>query len=142
MCVGTTPAKWGFTHAIAKLAPELTGKPGPYDSDALKSEVNRYAAFGFKIAALEGDQFDMTTIKLGLHGRDEAPVRYERMLQNMGRLGINILCYNFMPLGWLRNRQRVGDRGGAIVMGYRHLSGRPVRLSRSKASLLLKLTTC
>jgi mannonate dehydratase len=110
----------GVTDAIAKLAPELTGKAAPDDHDALRSEVERYADAGFRIIGLEGDQFDMRRIKLGLPGRDEDLERYRRMLGNMGRCGIHLLCYNFMPLGWLRNRLGVEGRGGAVVTGYRH----------------------
>lgn len=110
----------GVRHAIAKLAPELTGKLPPWDYESLKSEVDRYAAAGFRIAGLEGDQFDMRRIKLGEPGRDEDIERYKRMLQNMGRVGIDLLCYNFMPLGWLRNRTQVKDRGGSMTTGYRH----------------------
>lgn len=110
----------GVNHAVAKLAPELTGKLAPYDYDSLRSEVDRYAEAGFRIGALEGDQFDMSRIKLGLDGRDADIELYKRMLQNMGRCGIDLLCYNFMPLGWLRNRVNVPDRGGALVTGYRH----------------------
>ncbi|WP_206517634.1 mannonate dehydratase [Sphingobium algorifonticola] len=110
----------GVTHAIAKLAPELTGKLPPWDYESLRSEVDRYAAAGFRIGGLEGDQFDMSRIKLGLDGRDDDIERYKRMLQNMGRCGIDFLCYNFMPLGWLRNRTGVQDRGGAVTTGYRH----------------------
>lgn len=109
----------GVTDVIAKLSPELTGKLPPWDGDSLRSEVDRYAAAGFRIAGLEGDQFDMRRIKLGLPGRDEDIERYKRMLGNMGRRGIDLLCYNFMVQGWLRNRVAEG-RGGATVTGYRH----------------------
>ena len=110
----------GVTEAIAKLAPDLTGKPAPDDLASLQSEVARYAQAGFRIAGLEGDQFDMRRIKLGLPGRDEDLDRYRAMLINMGRCGIELLCYNFMPLGWLRNRTGIETRGGALVTGYRH----------------------
>jgi len=110
----------GVIEAIAKLAPELTGKTAPDDFEALRSEVDRYAQAGFRIIGLEGDQFDMARIKLGLPGRDEDIDRYRAMLANMGRCGIGLLCYNFMPLGWLRNRIGVAARGDAVVTGYRH----------------------
>lgn len=41
----------------------------------------------------------MSRIKLGLPGRDEDLDRYGRMLENMGQLGIRLLCYNFMATG-------------------------------------------
>ncbi len=110
----------GVTHAIAKLAPELTGDAAIDDPAALDRQIARYGAGGLAIAGLEGDQFDMTRIKLGLPGRDEDIARYRGMLANMGAAGIGLLCYNWMPLGWLRNRFEIPARGGATVTGYRH----------------------
>lgn len=109
----------GVTDVIAKLAPELTGQLPPWDYDALESEVRRYRAGGLRIVGLEGDQFDMSRIKLGLDGRDEDIERYKAMLANMGRLGINLLCLNFMVgIGWYRTSTAVPTRGGALVTGF------------------------
>ena len=41
----------------------------------------------FEIAVTEGDQFDMSRIKLGLPGQMNLE-KYQMMLRNMGRLGI------------------------------------------------------
>jgi len=49
----TVARQMGVTDAIAKLAPDLTGKPPPWDADSLASEVRRYAAGGFRIIGLE-----------------------------------------------------------------------------------------
>src|SRR5688500_11619218 len=86
----------GVTHAIVKCAPELTGTKPPWDMDALDKVRASLASEGLQLYGLEGDQFDMSRIKLGLPGRDEDLERYCRMLHNMGELGIPLLCYNFM----------------------------------------------
>ena len=105
----------GVTHAICKCAPELTGLPAPDDLDALRTIRDRFAAKGLILHGLEGDQFDMQRIKLGLPGRDEDIARYQKMLRNMGALGIPLLCYNFMAtIGWCRTDTRIQARGGAI----------------------------
>lgn len=112
----TIAHQMGVRHAIAKLAPELTGKAPPWDIDALTSEVDRYRAGGFKLVGLEGDQFDMSRIKLGLPGRDEDIARYCDMLANMGQLGIGLLCFNFMAhFGWFRTETNIRGRGDALV---------------------------
>lgn len=109
----------GVGAAIAKLAPELTGTPAPDDFDSFSAQAARYAAGGLPIIGLEGDQFDMNRIKRGLPGRDADIERYKRMLQNMGRLGIRLLCYNFMVgIGWYRTRTSVPTRGGALVSSF------------------------
>jgi mannonate dehydratase len=107
-------AQLGVTHAICKAAPELTGESGgPDDVDVLARLQKRLRDRGLTLAGLEGDQFDMSRIKLGLPGRDEDLLRYQRMLANMGELGIPLLCYNFMVgIGWYRTGEAL-LRGGA-----------------------------
>lgn len=110
----------GISHAICKCAPELTGLPAPDRPDVLRTIRDRFAEGGFKLIGLEGDQFDMQRIKLGLPGRDEDIVRYQEMLRNMGELGIGLLCYNFMAtIGWYRTSAHVPARGGAVTNRFR-----------------------
>lgn len=103
----------GIADVVVKVAPELTGRPAPWDRDALAGVVNELAGAGLRVVALEGDPFDMSPIKLGLPGRDEALEHYRMLLRNMAELGIGLLCYNFMVgTGWHRTGERAG-RGGA-----------------------------
>ncbi len=105
----------GITHAICKCAPELTGLPAPDDLAALRTVRDRFAAAGLTLYGLEGDEFDMQRIKLGLPGRDADIARYQQMLRNMGALGVRLLCYNFMAtIGWCRTDAKVPARGGAV----------------------------
>lgn len=109
----------GVDHAITKAAPELTGMQPPYDFEVLKSIADKFREKGFTLYGLEGDQFDMSPIKLGLPNRDELIDKYIQMLQNMGRLEIPLLCYNFMAsIGWFRTRVNVRERGGAQASGF------------------------
>lgn len=109
----------GVGGAIVKLAPELTGTLPPWDFDSLAAHQARFRDAGLELEGLEGDPFDMQAIKLGLPGRDEAVDKYCRMLRNMGRLGIRLLCYNFMAgVGWYRTDMAIAERGGALVSGF------------------------
>jgi mannonate dehydratase len=105
-------AQVGIHNAVCRINPV-------YDLFDLKSMSAAQQGFrdaGFEIAVLEGDQFDMSRIKLGLPGRDEDLEKYQMMLRNMGRLGIPVLCYNFMAgIGWFRSRTDIPYRGGAIT---------------------------
>jgi mannonate dehydratase len=106
----------GVTHAIARCHPRDTGLAPPWDRDALATVQRNFAAAGLTLAGLEGDEFDMRRIKLGLPGRDDDLALYCRMLANLGELGIGLLCYNFMAtIGWCRTDTRVPARGGAIT---------------------------
>ena len=106
----------GVNYAITKAMPALSGKPAPYDLAALRAIQADFAQAGFTLYGLEGDQFDMAPIKLGLPNRDEVIDQYRQMLRNMGQLGIRLLCYNFMAtIGWFRTRVDIPERGGARV---------------------------
>ena len=119
----------GVKYAIAKLAPELTGKLPPWDFETLKASKQIFAQYGFDLIGLEGDQMDMMRIKLGLPGREEDVELYKKMLENMGTLGINLLCYNFMATGWFRTSKDIQERGGALVTGFDISDGEKLALS-------------
>lgn len=108
----------GIQHAIAKLAPELTGQLAPWDYNSFAQSKAVYEEQGFELTGLEGDQMDMTRIKLGLDGREKDIEQYCFMLENMGRLGVKLLCYNFMYTGWYRTHKFLQERGGALVSGF------------------------
>ena len=102
----------GITDVIVKVNPSLTGLPDPWRFETLSSIVSGLASAGLRVVGLEGDPFDMSPIK-ECGEREEALARYRELLESMGRLGIRLLCYNFMPgTGWARTGVRLG-RGGA-----------------------------
>ncbi|HET6560231.1 MAG TPA: mannonate dehydratase [Prolixibacteraceae bacterium] len=106
----------GIKYVITKAMPELSGKKAPYHFDALQSIQTEFREAGFELYGLEGDQFDMTPIKLGLPGRDDLIEKYKQMIRNMSQLGIPLLCYNFMAVtGWYRSKTDVQERGGALT---------------------------
>ena len=125
----------GITDVIVKVNPDLTGLPDPWRYETLSEIVGRLKDAGLNVVGLEGDPFDMSPIKefgervtyppseasrrrrcpsRGGNGeREEALEHYRELLESMGRLGIKLLCYNFMVgKGWSRTGVREG-RGGA-----------------------------
>lgn len=114
----TLVRQMGLKYAVAKLSPAITGKDGIWNYDVLERAKETFGENCLELVAIEGDQMDMTNIKLGRIGRDVDIERYCRMLENMGRLGINVLCYNFMQTGWFRTAREVRERGGALVTGF------------------------
>ncbi len=106
----------GVRHAIVNAKPERTGLNPVWDLNALRLIQRELRDAGLELCGLEGDQFDMGRIKLGIEGREEDIERYCRMLRNMAELGIPLLCYNFMAqIGWCRSKGDVVGRGGALV---------------------------
>lgn len=109
----------GIKYAIAKLAPELTDTLPPWNFEALAASKQIFKDNGFKLIGMEGDQFDMNRIKFGLPGREDDIQHYCQMLENMGKLDIRLLCYNFMAgIGWFRTNTTIKARGGALVNGF------------------------
>ncbi len=111
----------GITDVIVKVNPELTGLADPWRYETLASIVSRLKSAGLNVVGLEGDPFDMTPIKefkvesgkCKTGEREDALGHYRELLESMGRLGIKLLCYNFMVgKGWSRTGVREG-RGGA-----------------------------
>ena len=109
----------GITDVIVKVNPELTGLHDPWRYETLAAIVGGLKSAGLTVVGLEGDPFDMTPIKeygergTGNGEREEALAHYRELLESMGRLGIKLLCYNFMVgKGWSRTGVREG-RGGA-----------------------------
>ncbi len=124
----------GIEDVVVKVNPTLTGLPDPWKLSTLKKIVDNLKDHGLNVVALEGDPFDMTPIKQfgekekgkgksekgkgksekgeGVE-REEAIAHYCELLESMSKLGIKLLCYNFMVgPGWSRTGVRL-TRGGA-----------------------------
>ncbi len=119
----------GIEDVVVKVNPDLTGLDDPWRCETLASIVSRLKSAGLTVVGLEGDPFDMAPIKeYGADGdfsaeaqsrREEALSRYRELLESMGRLGIKLLCYNFMVgKGWSRTGVRE-VRGGAKATCFR-----------------------
>lgn len=109
----------GIENVVVKVNPDLTGLSDPWNLATLQSIVERLRSAGLKVVGLEGDPFDMAPIKqFGEEGitdasREMALSHYCELLESMAKLGIHLLCYNFMVgTGWARTGVRQG-RGGA-----------------------------
>jgi len=106
----------GVNHAIARVQPVLAKLPRSRYFEALQRIREDFGAAGLKLTGVESHPVPAEKIKLGLAGRDEEIENYIAAIEALGKLGIPILCYNFMAgLGWYRTRVDVPERGGAIV---------------------------
>lgn len=88
--------------------------------DLLKAMKDRYTAGGFELKVIEPAPLNQK-IKQNLPGRDEEIENMRTLIRNMGKLGIEVLCYNFAThFNWSRTDTGIIERGGALVTGYDH----------------------
>lgn len=98
--------------------PAATGDDVPWSEPRLRELQRTVADHGMTIAAIE-DTPPMDRIRLGRPGRDEDIDAVLVQIAAMGRLGIPVLCYNWMALSsWARTDVAVPLRGGALSSGY------------------------
>jgi len=99
------------------------GGPGdgdavPWSYEALARDVETFAEHGFRVVALE-DTAPLDAARLGLPAGDEQIAHVQEQIRAMGRLGIEVLCYNWMALSsWARTDIAIESRGGALVTGF------------------------
>ena len=101
-------AQVGATDFVARYPSVSTGA-------ALRAEIERAASFGLKLSVIEG-YLPMNDVIHGAPQREAALEEICRLVAEMGRLGVETLCYNFMPHGdWTRTSFEVPARGGAVT---------------------------
>jgi len=114
-------AQCGVTQAVGAL--DFAGHYGaapPWSHTSLLRVKNAYEDGGFELAVIESRP-PLTAAKLGLPGRDEEIDSVCELIDAMGRLGIPVWCYEWMPvLNWMRTSTTIRSRGGALVTGYDH----------------------
>lgn len=106
----------GVTGIIATL---YDTKPGEVWSisriKALKSEIE---SAGLHISGIESVNIH-ESIKIGSPDRDLYIDNYIQTLENLGREGINLVCYNFMPVfDWTRTELARKRSDGSTVLAY------------------------
>jgi mannonate dehydratase len=106
----------GVNYAIAGVAGELSKvRPEQYVDTLAKIKAD-FTAAGLTIAGVESHPVSTGKITMGLPGRDEEIQNYCAALEALGKVGIPMVCYNFMVgLGWYRTNVALPVRGAALT---------------------------
>jgi mannonate dehydratase len=114
----------GVTEVISELdrtpdgVHDNTGDQ-PWHLVPLARLKERYESVGLTVAGIE-DWPPMDRARLGLPGAEEEIDAFCTLVTNLGRLGIPMLCYNWMAcINWQRTSVTRPGRGGALVTAFR-----------------------
>ena len=110
----------GVTKAVCTVP--FTTKQSSYIESthplALHAQIREMGQYGMDIAVLEGIKF-IDAAKLGTEGCEKAIDDFCTLLKNMAAVGIDTVCYNWMPVfGWFRTEADVPVRGGALATAF------------------------
>ena len=94
----------------------------PAELDGLRAAKEKAERNGLRLSVVEGGP-KIDRIVLGKEGRDAQIEQYKRSLGHMGKLGVRVLCYNFMPqltddAAVFRTSFATPERGGALTSSF------------------------
>ncbi len=96
------------------------GDDAPWDYMPLLRAKQRYESAGFKLAVIESRP-PLNNAKRGLPGGEAEIATVCTLIENMGRLGIPVYCYEWMTdFNWMRTNTNTPSRGGSVVTSYDH----------------------
>ncbi len=112
----------GVTHAVGGMDMrrgfDVPRDQLPWSYMALVHLKTLYENYGFALDVLESRP-PMNKIKLGLPGKDQEIEYVVDLIENMGKLGIPVWCYEWMPImNWMRTSTTAPARGGALATAF------------------------
>jgi mannonate dehydratase len=110
----------GVDIAVGGLPPPdlVHADEQPWDLGPLTRLKQRYEEAGFRLAVIEARP-PLNLAKRGAPGGEAQIATACTLIENMGRLGIPVWCYEWMAdFNWLRTRLATPSRGGSVVTSF------------------------
>jgi len=106
----------GVTGVVTTLYDMMPGEVWPLERiKELKAEVE---AAGLRVAGIESVNIH-DSIKIGTSDREKYIANYITTLERLGQEGIDVVCYNFMPVfDWTRSDLAKVRSDGSTVLSY------------------------
>src|SRR5215207_4912758 len=123
----------GVTGVVSAIYDVPVGDAWPKEKiDELASSID---AVDLELTVIESIPVH-EDIKLGRPTRDRLVDQYARSVQNMGELGVAVLCYNFMPIfDWTRTDLAAVQPDGSTALLYDDRALARIDLSRGTGDL-------
>lgn len=109
----------GVSQAVGGLPTEdQCGQEQPWDLRPLQRMKQGYEEGGFTLSVIEARP-PLEKTKRGQPGRDEEIAAVCTLLENMGKIGVDVWCYEWMAgFNWLRTSTTTVSRGGSMVTSF------------------------
>lgn len=106
----------GVTGVITTLYGIKPGEQWP--AEAIRAMQDEVKAAGLQVSGIESVNIH-DAIKVGTSDRDRYIENYIITLERLGQAGINLVCYNFMPVfDWVRTDLAKRRADGSTVLAY------------------------
>lgn len=112
----------GIQHAVGGLPfdESFNGAERAWEYMPLLRMQQAYASAGFSLDVIEARP-PLNKAKRGLEGGEAEIDTVCTLLENMGKLGIPVWCYEWMTdFNWMRTATNTQSRGGSVVTSYDH----------------------
>lgn len=110
--------------AVAGVNPRVAGLENavPWHYETIKAVKDAWKEkHGLNFNVVEGPPTLGSKTKLGLDGRDEEIDNFIAFMKNLKRAGIDVICYNWMPvISWARTDNERKGRGGALMTAFNY----------------------
>lgn len=111
----------GAYGAVAGIDSRLFKNPkgNPWEYESIKNVVDAWKEIGLNYNVVEGPPSLFNKTKLGLEGKDEEIANFITFMKNLKRAGVDVICYNWMPvISWARTDNARPGRGGALMTAF------------------------